>query len=486
MKMTNFTQLKNKMFDKSEELVISTFREPYTSISENGEIKIKKNSGGVVTALDSLLKKTGGVWYAFSRLTPNSENEGKSEKTPVNSDEGNYLLNRVLIDRNFDENYQNISNRGIWPLFHQVFIRPIFSDANWIEYKKANELMAKNIAELGDSNKLIWIHDYQLMLVSKYLQSFNNNSVTGFFWHIPWPSASTFRIFPYANEALEGLLANSVIGFQTQYDASNFMNSVDSVLEARIDRAQSEVYFQGKKTKVVSIPVSIDPTEIQIQSEKYKANLASLLKKIGIKNVKFGIGVDRLDYTKGLKEKMLGILDFFDKNPQFVGKFTFIQIASPTRVHLNEYKRTAEELEEVVEDINWKYATLNWKPIVLIDEFIDYSDILTLYSGADICIVSSLDDGMNLVCKEFVASTKNGVLILSKFAGASLELVNSISINPYSVSEISNSILLALNMPEEERIKRIVQMKSEINDHSVFDWAEKFLTVLKNEQKRQI
>ncbi|HIH20825.1 TPA: trehalose-6-phosphate synthase [Candidatus Micrarchaeota archaeon] len=468
-------------------LVVASFREPYTHVYDGEELRMRKNSGGVVTALDPLMKSLGGKWVAFGLEEADRETVNDRNECAVKSPEGDYTLKRVFISKTLEEKYSSgACNSALWPLAHMVYVRPKFVDEEWEAYKQANKLVAQTIAETCGEEDTVWINDYQLLLVASFLKKLKPKVTTAFYPHIPWPAASVISICPWAEELMEGMLAHDVVGFQTNYYAANFLNTVDAIFEARVDRVDSSAQYQGKKTKVVANPISIDYDGVRDKIKGMPSErIAAILKKYGVKKNAFAIGVDRMDYTKGIKEKLLAVDTLIKKHPEYVSQFTLLQIASPTRMHIGEYQRAAEEVEELAEHVNWEHSTSKWKPIRLVNEFVDYEEILALYSASNMCVITSLDDGMNLVSKEYVAASDDGVLVLSEFTGASLELKGAITANPYSLSSIANAMHAGLQMEKKERTARLEQMHREIQENDVFHWADKFITEIDKERRRK-
>jgi len=316
------------------------------------------------------------------------------------------------------------------------------------------------------------------VLCAKYLKEINPSIPIAYFWHIPWPNPQVFKICPWHEEILDSMLANDLLGFHTRYYSNNFLDSIDQTLEARIDRPLSSIYYKNREIFVRTAPISVDYEGIRRSSlELNDLAIKKIKKKYGIKKGVLITGVDRLDYTKGLPEKVKAMDRYLKQHPDGLEQLTFVQVASPTRIHLEEYAHATEELEAIVEEVNWKYSTDSWKPFILDIRYASDEDIMALYKLSEICMVSSLHDGMNLVAKEYVSSKidGNGVLILSKFAGSSLELKEALVVNPYSISELTAAIDTALKMPLEERQARMKKMQVAISENNVFDWSASFL-----------
>ncbi len=471
-------------------LIIASSSEPYVHYYEEDEIKLRKGTGGVVTAMDPLLRATKGVWVANSTGNADREVVDKEGKVQMPPDEKLYALKRIFLSKQEQESFlSGVANGALWPLSHVAYVRPRFIQEEWNAFRGVNKKFAEAIAaEAKTGSSVVWIQDYHLVLCAKYLKELLPNVPVGFFWHIPWPNPQVFKICPWHVEILDAMLSNDLLGFHTRYYANNFLETLDQSLECRSDKPASKVFYKNKEIIVKTLPISIDFAGTRAIAEKIgEAEIRKIKKKYGLKKETVIVGVDRLDYTKGLPEKIKAIDIFLQKHPEYIEKLSFIQIASPTRIHLDEYKHYTEEVETLVEEVNWKHSTDNWRPITLDVRFAPVEEIYSLYKLADICLVTSLHDGMNLVSKEYVAANADhkGVLILSKFAGASEELEDALRINPYSVDEIVKAMETALKMPQEEREERMKRMEAEISAYHVFKWATDFLENITKISERQ-
>ncbi|MFH1258071.1 MAG: trehalose-6-phosphate synthase [Candidatus Micrarchaeota archaeon] len=472
----------NKIREKfgDVKLIVASSSEPYVHYYEEDEIKWRKGTGGVITALDPIMRLTNGVWIANSTGSADRATSDKDGKLRIPPSEESYTLKRIFLSKKEQDGFlSGAANGALWPLSHVVYVRPKFIDEQWEVFRQVNKKFAEAIAvEARDSGSVVWINDYHLVLCAKYLKEINPEIPTAFFWHIPWPNPQVFKICPWDEEILDAMLANDLLGFHTRYFSNNFQDSVDQTLEARVDRPVSSIHYKNREIAVRTAPISVDYEGIRKRSEGLNdAVIKKMRKKYGLNKGAVIAGVDRLDYTKGLPEKVKAIDRFLKQHPESIEQLTFIQIASPTRIHLDEYKNVTEELEAMVEEINWKYSTDSWRPFVLDIKYASDDEIQALYKISEICVVSSLHDGMNLVAKEYVSSKVdgNGVLILSKFAGSSLELKEALLVNPYSVSELSSAIDTALKMPLDERQARMKKMQLEVSENNVFDWSASFL-----------
>ena len=339
------------------------------------------------------------------------------------------------------------------------------------------------LEEAGNEHAFVWIQDFHLMLVAKYLKEANaSNIITAFFYHVPWPNPEVFRICPQKKEILEGLLAHDLLGFQIRYHTDNFLAAVDQELESRIDREKISVNFQNRETLVRAFPISVDFEAISslAGSETFKERGLKLREELSLEDKKIILGVDRIDYTKGLPDKLRAIDRFLEKYPDFKEKFVFFQMGQISRLHVPRYKQLNDEINALVEEINWKHSQGTWVPIVFTRAYMPYPDILALYGIADACIVSSLHDGMNLVAKEFTAARPdlNGVLMLSQFTGSARELTDALLINPFDIESFADTIHQALVMPADEKEKRMRKLREVVSQNNIYRWAGKVLSQL--------
>jgi trehalose 6-phosphate synthase len=426
-----------------------------------------------------------GIWIAAGTTEQDRRSVGPDRSVAVPPGDPSYKLRRIFLTKEQrDSYYYGYCNEGIWPLSHIAYTRPVFCEEDWVSYQKVNRIFADAILEeVGDRKAFVWIQDFHLVLVAKYLREAGRpNLITSLFWHVPWPNPEVFRICPQKKQILEGFLAHDLVGFQIRYHADNFLACVDQEMESRIDREKTAVIYQNRETLVRAFPVSIDFESITAQGQGAAENepVARIRQEFHLEDKKLLIGVDRIDYTKGIPDRFRAIDRFLDKYPEYKEKIVFYQIGQISRLHVPRYKQLNDELNALVEEINWKHSQGSWAPIVFRRSTLNYQDILGLYCRADCCIVSSLHDGMNLVAKEFVAarSDSDGVLILSCFTGAARELEDALIINPYDIESFADAIRQALEMPPEERTKRMKKMREIVAQQNIFRWAGKVLSQL--------
>ncbi|MDD5084823.1 MAG: trehalose-6-phosphate synthase [Candidatus Omnitrophica bacterium] len=468
--------IKDKMGDYL--FIVVSNRQPYVHVSKKGKIECQRGAGGVITALDPVMQACNGTWVAFGSGDADRKVADKAGRLKVPTDNPAYTLRRVWLTKE-EENgyYYGYSNEALWPLCHTAFERPQFRKEDWECYRKVNEKFAKAVIdEVGGKKAFVWIQDYHLCLLPKYLKEIAPNQlIVAHFWHIPWPSYETFRICPQKKELLDGLLANDLLGFHIRYHCDNFFNVVDREVECKIDRERFSIVRGGHETLVRPYPISVDFEGIDKMSASPNVAKAknSLVEEFGLSGTKVLLGLDRIDYTKGIPERLLAIDRLLEKHPELKEKIVFLQMGEISRLHIPKYKVLNDELNALVEEINWKHSTDSWKPVILVRRHLSFEELLAFYHIGDVCVVSSLHDGMNLVAKEFIStcSDERGMLVLSSFTGASRELTDAILVNPYDREQFSEGIFRALTLPEEERAKRMKKMREVVGHDNIYRWA---------------
>ncbi|HEV2489283.1 MAG TPA: trehalose-6-phosphate synthase [Candidatus Acidoferrales bacterium] len=460
-------------------LIVVSNREPYIHVRRGSNIEVSVPASGLVTALEPILCACNGTWIAHGSGNADREAVDARDSLRVPPEQPEYTLRRVWLTKEEEEGYYyGFANEGIWPLCHIAHTRPIFRARDWACYNAANAKFASAVLEemAGVGDPIVLVQDYHFALLPRLIKEARPDARVAIFWHIPWPNPEAVRICPWQRELLDGLLGADLIGFHIQADCNNYLDTVDRALEARVEWEHFSVRRNGHITQVRAFPISVEIPEIPRMQEPRPSPYvlrAGLLKNLGL-NAKFlGIGVDRVDYTKGILERFQGIERFFEKWPAYREKFTFVQIAAPSRTHIKRYHDLLGEVEAETERINWRWQTSSWKPIVLRDKHHSHKEIEPYYRAADLCLVTSLHDGMNLVAKEFVAARddEEGALILSEFTGAARELRDAFIVNPYDTEQIANAIHTALEMDPHERQERMRQMRQVVRDHNVYRWA---------------
>jgi len=475
-------------------LVMVSNREPYIHVFKEKQIKCLRPASGLVTALDPVVKACSGIWVAHG--SGNADKAVADEKSrvvvPPQTDKKTptYTLKRVWMSKEEEEGYYyGFSNRGLWPLCHMAYTRPVFQHSDWLHYVSVNERFANAILEeIEGENAFIFIQDYHFALLPKFLKEKRPDLIVAQFWHIPWPNPEAFRICPYKKPILEGLLANDLLGFHLHYFCDNFLDTIDREIEARIDRERFSVFKDEKETLIRPYPISVDFTDTSslALSKVVKKNSKKFKKEFDLDDKFVFFGLDRLDYTKGIKEKLLALDRFLEKYPQYIGKVVLVQKGTLSRIHIQEYKSLNDEINTLVEKLNWKYSNNGWVPVIFTRKDLSYEEILALYCSANACVVSSLHDGMNLVSKEFIASRndEDGVLILSQFAGASRELEEgAIIINPYDTEDFAEKIKKAVEMTKKERRRRMKNLRQVVDENNIYKWISKIISDLTNLEK---
>ena len=466
------------------QMIVVANREAYIHRFNGDTIECLRPASGMAAALDPVMKAAGGVWIGHGSGDADRATVDESDHVAVPPEDPAYTLRRVWLTKEEEEGYYHgLANEGLWPLCHTTFTRPVFQLKDWETYRKVNALFGDAVLEEADDRPtFVFIQDYHFGLLPRYLKDRNPNLIVAQFWHIPWPNRETFRVFPWKEELLDGLLGNDLLGFHLRYHCQNFIETVDRTIEARIDHEQSEVVRNGKSTLVRPFPISIDferQTALAMGSD-VEQEIKKLKRQLRQRGDILGVGIERIDYTKGIPERLQALDRFFERFPEYRERLTYIQVGVPSRGHIPSYRAIDEEIDCLVERINWKWSTSKWRPVIYFKRHFSMVEMAALHRMADYFIVSSLHDGMNLVAKEFVASRmdEDGVLLLSQFAGSALELTDAILFNPFAIDEMAEAIHQAVEMPAAERKKRMQRMRSAVQDNNVYRWAGKILSAL--------
>jgi trehalose-6-phosphate synthase len=470
---------------RNNKMIIVSNREPYMHIHEGKNIKCIVPASGMITAMEPILKACGGTWLASGTGDADKEMVDKNDKLRVPPDQPAYTLRRLWQTKEEEDHfYYGFSNEGLWPLCHIAHTRPVFRKEDWNYYEKVNRDFARAVLEetINEESPFILIQDYHFALLPKMIKNEKPGARIAIFWHIPWPNPESFGICPWQKEILEGMLGADLIGFHTQYHCNHFLETVNKTVESIVLWENFSVKMAGQTTFVKPFPISIAFTLKDYDSVPDETGSSILLAEHGVTAKYMGIGVERIDYTKGIIEKFLAIERFLEKNPSYQGKFTFVQIGAPSRTLLKSYSDTVSSIEKEADRINWRFKSKNWKAILLLKRHHSHEEIRPFYASADFCMVSSLHDGMNLVAKEFVAERNgnNGVLILSRFAGASQELSGALIINPYDTERSADTIKQALEMKKDEQYRRMKQMRKVVVEHNIYSWAANILKTMSN------
>jgi len=476
-------------------LLVVSNREPYLhSRDAEGRPVATTATGGVAVALDALMRERGGVWIAHGAGPADREVVDASDKVRVPPEHPSYALRRLWIDEpTFAAYYGGFANEGLWPLCHMVDVRPQFRTEDWAAYQAVNTRFAAAIdEELADPDAPVFIQDYHLALVAPALRARRPHARTALFWHIPWPYPDRLRICPWRRELLAGLLSNDLLAFQLERDRRNFLIAAEEELEAEIESENSRVRLGGRHTTVVSVPIGVDYDRIQQiatdpalagEQERLRTLFDLRLEPPGAPAAIVGIGVDRLDYTKGIPERLAALDAVLARVPDLRGRLTFVQIGVPSRSELASYSAIEAEIAGAIADLNARHTTPGGVPAVVYHRSaLGIRSLVALYRMARFCIVSSLHDGMNLVAKEFVAARDDddGVLVLSALAGAAQELRDAVVINPYDIDGFADALVRAIDMPREERRARMRAMRRVVAGRDVFSWASDILEGLES------
>jgi trehalose 6-phosphate synthase len=427
------------------------------------------------------MRACGGTWIAHGSGTADRDTVDDQDTVEVPPGAPSYRLRRVWIsDEEQDGYYYGLANEGLWPLCHIAFVRPTFRDSDWRYYELINERFAEAVArEARTEDPIVLVQDYHFALAPKMIRERLPKATIITFWHIPWPNAETFGICPWKEQILEGLLGSSILGFHTQFHCNNFFETVDRFIESRIDREHSTVTLGGHETMVRPYPISIEwPPKALMGQPSIKASRQRIRNSLGLsEDHKLAVGIERFDYTKGILDRMRSIDILLERVPRWRGRFTFVQVAAPTRSKLASYSGLQAEAVGLAEEINAKHGDGDYQPIRLLVRHHEPVEVFELFRAADLCIVSSLHDGMNLVAKEFVASRDDdqGVLILSSFTGASREMSEALIVNPYDGQEMAQALDTALNMPVQEQRERMRLMRQQVREQNVYRWAGRML-----------
>ena len=473
------------------EVIVVSNREPYIHNREAGEVAVQTPASGLVAAIEPIMRACGGTWVAHGSGSADRETVDRFDRIRVPPENPSYVLRRVwLSDEEQTGYYYGLANEGLWPLCHMAFVRPNFRDGDWNEYKLVNARYAQAVAnEAKRADPIILVQDYHFALLPSMLRQKLPNATIITFWHIPWPNPEIFGICPWKEEIIAGLLGSSVIGFHTQFHCNNFLDTVDRFMEARTDREHSCIAFGSLETFVRPYPISIEWPPNGMKDQKSVAECrAAVRRSLGLaEHVRLGVGIERFDYTKGIADRLNAVDAFLSSHPEWKNRFVFIQVAAPTRSKLPTYSALQTEAAALARDINLRHGSASYQPITLIVRHYGPHEIFELFRAADLCIVSSLHDGMNLVAKEFVAARddEEGVLVLSTFAGASRELTEALIVNPFDARSMVDAILQALVMPSAEQRERMRLMREIVRLRNVYRWAGQMLLDAADLRKRK-
>jgi trehalose 6-phosphate synthase len=466
-----------------EGVVVVANREPYQhERGPDGAVRVVRPASGLVTALEPVMRACSGTWIAHGSGSADRETVDRRDRVRVPPGEEAYSLRRVFLSREEEQGYYlGLANEGLWPLCHVADVRPTFRAADWRQYQAVNARFADAVCEeVSGPDPIVLVQDYHFALVPRLVRERLPRATVIAYWHIPWPNPERFAMCPFAEELLAGLLGSSVLGFHTQLHCNNFLESVDRFLEARIDRERQAVVLGGRESLVRSYPISIEwPSEAARAAPPADACRRQVFAELGLgPDALLGVGVDRLDYTKGIEERLLAVERLLERFPHLRGRFTFAQLAAPSRTLIERYRALDASVEAIAARVNQRFGAGAYRPIALLRANHAPDAVFRFLRAADVCYVSSLHDGMNLVAKEFVAARddERGVLVLSRFTGAARELTEALIVNPYDLEEASAALATALAMPRREQAERMRAMRALVAEFNVYRWAGRMLT----------
>jgi alpha,alpha-trehalose-phosphate synthase [UDP-forming] len=466
-------------------LIAVSNREPYFHTRSGKNLDVVVPASGLVTALEPVLQACDGIWIAHGSGDADREAVDQNDRLRVPPDDPRYTLRRVWLNQEEEDGYYyGFANEGLWPLCHIAHTRPVFRASDWSYYQQVNRKFADAVLEEAKDieQPVLLVQDYHFALLSRMVKQQRPDARVAIFWHIPWPNPEAFNICPWQQELLDGLLGADLIGFHVQAHCNNFLQTVDRALESQINWEHFMVKRRDHRTLVRPFPISVDFNEFQVPAIPTSADSerASLLNGHGVEAIFMGVGVDRVDYTKGIPERFLAIERLLEQYPTFQHQFAFVQIAAPSRTHIQRYHDLLDEVEAEANRINRRFQTANWRPIIFLKRQHSHHEIQRYYRAADLCMVTSLHDGMNLVAKEFLAARhdEDGVLILSRFTGAARELRDALLVNPYDIDGTADAIRRALAMDPDERKLRMRHMRKVISEHNIYRWAGSLISEL--------
>jgi len=484
-----------RSYSATRKIFVVSNREPYMHVRQGRDVVCVVPPSGLVTAIEPVLCACDGVWIACGNGNADAATVDEFDRLRVPPDNPRYTLRRVWLSNEEESSYYDgFANEGLWPLCHIAHTRPIFRATDWECYRRVNERFAAALLDEmeGCAEPIVFVQDYHFALLPSLVKSARPDARVAIFWHIPWPNPEAFGICPWQAELLDGLLGADLIGFHIPLHCNNFLATVDRALESQTDREHMTVRRHGHLSTVRPYPVSVAfeggnhmgvaPVDDELEREEMKFARQELLGEFGVRAESLALGVDRLDYTKGIVERLLALEQLLESHPWHWERLTMVQIAAPSRTRISTYAELRRKVEETVERINQRFQTAHWKPIVLIERQCSHDEVNRWYRAADLCLVTSLHDGMNLVAKEFVAARddEDGVLVLSKFTGAAVELQDALLVNPYDVLGVAEAMHRGLSMDRADRRQRMQRMRRHVMEHNIYRWASNVLGALRD------
>ena len=464
-----------------DQVIVVSNREPYIHEHSADGVQVKRPASGLVTAVEPVMRACSGTWIAHGSGSADRDVVDAHDRVRVPPGHDEYWLRRIWLTPEEEQGYYyGFANEGMWPLCHVAHVRPVFREADWEAYRAVNQRFADAVvAEARSDDPVVLVQDYHFALLPAMIREKLPQATILTFWHIPWPNPESFGICPWRREILQGMLGSTILGFHTRFHCKNFIETVDRYLEARIEHEHSTIAYREKETLVESYPISIEWPDAGLEPVPIEECRRRVSQRLGLpEGACIAVGVDRFDYTKGILERLNAVERFLEKWPEWIGRFTFVQVAAPTRTALDEYRNFQERVERVTHRINTRFGKPGYSPVHLLAQHHEHDAVTELFRAADICVVTSLHDGMNLVCKEFVAARDDlqGVLILSRFAGAVREMQEALIVNPYHVEETADALQRAATMPQLEQRERMGSLRSTVREFNVYRWAGRMLS----------
>ena len=472
-----------------DEVLVVSNREPYLHEQTEHGIVVRRPASGLVTAVEPVMRACSGTWIAHGSGSADRLTVDAHDRLRVPPKKPAYTLRRVWLTMEEEQGYYyGFSNEGLWPLCHMAHVRPVFRTSDWARYVEVNQRFADAVvAEAHTDDPVVLVQDYHFALLPQMVREKLPKATLIMFWHIPWPNPESFGICPWRKELLQGLLGNTLLGFHTPFHCKNFLETVDRCLETRIEHEASTISYRGELTQVEPYPISIAWPE-QASGIDVAFCRRQMRDELQLSAMhRLALGVDRLDYTKGIVERFQAVDRLLEMYPDLVGRFSLLQIAAPSRSSLDEYQNLENRVRKLAQEINQRHVNAVAPPILLRVAHYDAEQLAYCYRGCDVCVVTSLHDGMNLVAKEFIAARddEQGVLILSQFTGAARELYEALIINPYHIEQGAQALYRALAMPESEQRERMRSMRQLVRDFNVYRWAGRMLLDAARLRRRQ-
>ncbi len=464
------------------QVIVVSNREPYIhNLTDDGDVELVVPASGLVSALEPITRACAGTWIAYGGGSADRQTVDQNDRVEVPPDRPSYTLRRVWLSEEEQQGYYlGFANEGLWPLCHIAFTRPVFRASDWKAYEAVNRKFADTVvAEARNERPIVLVQDYHFALLPRMIRERLPEAIVITFWHIPWPNSEVFSICPWREQILDGLLGSSIIGFHTQFHCNNFTESVDRFLESRIEREDAAISYGGQTSLVHAYPISIEWPPAQLENLPPVVECRDHIRaRFGLdEDVKLCVGVERLDYTKGILDRFEALEELFTHHPEWIGKVVVLQIAAPSRGTLPAYQQLYDDCLQRAEDLNQRFGSEGYKPVLMVAEHHTQEQVYEIYRAADVCLVTSLHDGMNLVAKEFVAARddEQGVLLLSTFAGAARELLEALIVNPYDATMMSDMLLQAITMSPDEQRRRMASLRDIVRDNNVYRWAGSML-----------